>query len=70
MHSIIDALIMGSVYSLAVIGSFRNVPLHQEQVINLIIFGLIAIAVVEIVFWIFKIYFILTGNLRKKDTIV
>lgn len=62
LHSLIDIILIGGIYILVAIGSFRNVSLASEQIIHLIVFGAVIIIATEIVFWIFKIYMILTEN--------
>ena len=58
----LDILVIGGIYALAAIQAFRNVVLSNDQIANLVYFGLGIVALSQIVFWSFRIYFILTSN--------
>lgn len=58
----LDILVIGGIYALAAIQAFRNVVLSNDQIANLVYFGLGIVAFSQIVFWSFRIYFILTSN--------
>lgn len=58
----LDILIIGGIYALAAIQAFRSANLSNTQILNLVYFGLGIVVIAQIIFWSFRIYFILTNN--------
>lgn len=56
----LDILVIGGIYALSAIQTFKVAT--DSQIANLIYFGLAVVALVQIAFWAFRVYFILTSN--------
>jgi FlaA1/EpsC-like NDP-sugar epimerase len=62
-YALIDILIVGGFYAICVVSSFRNGPaLPNQQVISLIISGVILVAFIEVSFIALGIYSIIVAN--------